>query len=144
MGVRIAARGIKIKGSSHSMSRAATAPHSSADTRRSFRAANSPPLSLTSVSSAAAAMGVRLPSHEVGLVAGDSECYEMFPSLFDARIHPVTAAPVVSHQDFVEYLLAKRYASGGAVRHAILPFAGRNQCVWGCLLYTSPSPRDRG
>ena len=62
----------------------------------------------------------------------------VFPSLFDARIHPVTAAPVVSHQDFVEYLLAKRYASGGAVRHATLPFAGRNQCVWGVPEATPP------
>ncbi|KAK7254541.1 hypothetical protein SO694_000114112 [Aureococcus anophagefferens] len=62
----------------------------------------------------------------------------VFPSLFAARIHPVTAAPVVSHQDFVEYLLAKRYASGGAVRHAILPFAGRNQCVWGVPEATPP------
>ncbi|KAH8069395.1 hypothetical protein JL721_5953 [Aureococcus anophagefferens] len=62
----------------------------------------------------------------------------VFPSLFAARIHPVTAAPVVSHQDFVRYLLAKRYASGGAVRHAILPFAGRNQCVWGVPEATPP------
>ena len=23
--------------------------------------------------------GVRLPTHEIGLLAGDSECYEMFP-----------------------------------------------------------------
>ena len=45
---------------------------------------------------------------------------------------------LISHQDFVEYLLAKRYASGGAVRHAILPFAGRNQCVWGVPGATSP------
>ena len=55
----------------------------------------------------------------------------VFPSLFPERIHPLTAAPVVSHQDFVDYLLAKRYASGAAVVHENLPFAGRNQCIWG-------------
>ena len=31
--------------------------------------------------------GVRLPTHTVGVVAGDSECYEMFPSLFDLIVH---------------------------------------------------------
>lgn len=55
----------------------------------------------------------------------------VFPSLFPDRVHPETAAPVVSHQDFVDYLCAKRYESGAAVFHANLPFAGRNQCIWG-------------
>ena len=31
--------------------------------------------------------GVRLPTHEIGLLAGDSECYEIFPSLFDIVVH---------------------------------------------------------
>ena len=31
--------------------------------------------------------GVRLPHHPIGLVAGDSECYEMFPALFDVAVH---------------------------------------------------------
>ena len=31
--------------------------------------------------------GVRLPSHEIGILAGDSECYEMFPAIFDAVVH---------------------------------------------------------
>ena len=32
-------------------------------------------------------VGVRLPTHPVGLLAGDSECYETFPALFDAVVH---------------------------------------------------------
>lgn len=62
----------------------------------------------------------------------------VFPSLFQDRIHPETGALVVSHQDFVEYLLAKRYACGGEIRLSILPFAGRNQCVWGVPARDTP------
>ena len=56
----------------------------------------------------------------------------VFPSLFPDRIHPETAAPVVSHGDFCDYLAARRYANGaGAVSTARLPIAGRNVCIWG-------------
>ena len=68
----------------------------------------------------------------------------VFPTLFSERVDPATGEPVVTHQQFVDYLRQKRYptttGAGGAtgaegaageVGHVYLPFVGRNQGVYG-------------